>query len=127
MIKFIATLLLSIVPHDPFVIHEVDHLEINSAIKDHGTVFTQYLFLRVGGPEEIMQWCMTTGDIEKQLEHQQQGIFYITTNVMQKNGYYVLFINVRGVVARSRTYGDPEIERQKEQPLLFRPTHIKTR
>jgi hypothetical protein len=111
MVSTLAHLLLAILPADPWPVDYVDCVEVNTVMDHDGQRrFTQILWVNVGGPNEIVDWrfyCPQMLPIGGVCLFEDKG-----------KPRAVHLTNTR--VLYSETFFDPEVERRKIQPLLFR-------
>lgn len=107
----IILLLLAILPAEPFPVDSVDCVEVNTVMdRDGQRRFTQVLWINLGGPNEIVAWRF----------HCQQMLPVGGVCLFEDKGKLRAVNVVHDRVLYSETYHDPEVERRKIQPLLFR-------
>lgn len=107
----LAAAVLAIVPHDPWPVDYVDAIEVNTVLDDDGQRrFTQVLWLEIGGPNAIRDWRF--------FDRQQMPVG--GWSLFEDKGTPRAVHVIHRVPLISETYGDPEVERRKAQPLLWR-------
>ncbi len=105
------SLLLCILPAEPWPVDTVDLIEVNTVMDADGERrFTQVLWVDVGGPNEIVDWRFYCAQMLTQA-----GICLFE----DKGRLRAVKVGYRKVLY-SETYHDPEVERRKIQPLLWR-------
>ena len=111
MMTTFAQLLLAILPADPWPVDYVDCVEVNTVMDHDGQRrFTQILWVNVGGPNEIVDWRF----------YCQQMLPCGGVCLFEDKGKLRAVHVTNPRILYSQTYFDPEVERRKIQPLLFR-------
>lgn len=111
MIQLLAAAMIASLPTDPFPVDYVDAVGVNTVMDHDGQRrFTQILWVNIGGPNEIVDWRF----------YCQQMLPCGGVCLFEDKGKLRVVHVLNRRVLYSQTYFDPEVERRKIQPLIFR-------